>query len=135
MVENLLSPDTTISYDDFRDFPEVRLDGSFVSHVNTSGDGTLDRFVGVTVFGASDASEDSQGGAGGESNQPTVEGGLSVVAEGRLVYGPSDPIEIEQANVIGGSYDLELTRPAETSDNFSWDFLQDLDLRACDPRF
>lgn len=136
VVNNLLSPDTTIDYDDFRDFPEVRLDGALVSHVNTSGDGTLDDGVGITVFGESVAGQEpdgSPGGAGGAGS--VVDNGRPVVARGRLVYGPQDPIEVRQADVVGGSYDLELEVPTMTSDNFSWDFLQDLDLRACDGRF
>jgi hypothetical protein len=137
VVDNLLSPDTTIGYEDFRDFPEVRFQGAFVSHVNTSGDGTLDDGVGVAVFGDSAEGQDPIGSLGGAGGASVVrgEGGLALVASGRLVYGPDDPIEGEQADVVGGSNDFQLIYPAVTSDNYSWEFLQDLHLVGCDSRF
>lgn len=128
VVNNLLSPDTTIAYHDFQDFPEVLLDGSFVSHVNTSGDGTLDESVDYTIFDTSLAEE---AGLGGASGMGGADSGARILARGRLIYGPNDPIRIEQADVAGGSYDFEVNEPAGTSDNFSWEFLQDLDLREC----
>lgn len=144
VVDNLLSPDTTISYDNFQDFPEVLLDGSFVSHVNTSGDGTLDDFISYTIF---DTSLDADIGLGGQSGLGEESGlggqnGMGgattrspVLARGRLIYGPNDPIQIEQAEVVGGSYDFELIEPSASSDNFSWEFLADLDLRNCSAFF
>lgn len=152
VVENLLSPDTTIAYHNFQDFPEVLIHGSFVSHVNTSGDGTLDESVNYAIFDTSIASDEVLGGASGlggsvapeESEEPGGAVGLGgaigsggasageeVLARGRLIYGPKDPIRIEQADVVGGSYDFEVDEPTGTSDNFSWEFLADLDLRGC----
>lgn len=152
VVENLLSPDTTIAYHDFQDFPEVLLDGSFVSHVNTSGDGTLDESVNYTIFDTSREVDQGLGGArglggaggvggargvgGAAAPDGSAESGRSdasrrILASGRLIYGPKDPIRIEQADVAGGSYDFEMDEPTGTSDNFSWEFLADLDLRGC----
>jgi hypothetical protein len=130
-MENLLSPDTTIGYENFQDFPEVAFDGSFISHVNTSGDGTLDRSVNVTIYSASAQAQMSDAGGGNAG----ASGEDAPLARGKLVYGPDDPIEIDQGDVVGGSYDWVLSFPEATSDNFSWGFLQDLDLRACDARF
>jgi hypothetical protein len=131
VMENLLSPDTTIGYENFQDFPELAFDGSFISHVNTSGDGTLDRSVNVTIYSASAQAQMSDAGGGNAG----ASGEDAPLARGKLVYGPDDPIEIDQGDVVGGSYDWVLCFPEATSDNFSWGFLQDLDLRACDARF
>lgn len=128
VVDNLLSPDTTITYDDFQDFPEILLDGSLVSHVNTSGDGTLDESIRFTVFDTSLDGAPSGGGATGLGGQSSFD---RIFAEGRLIYGPDDPIRIEQADVVGGSYGLEIDSPVSASDEFSWEFLADLDLREC----
>jgi hypothetical protein len=133
VVNNLLSPDTVITYRNFRDFPEVLIDGTFVTHVNTSGDGTLDDSIRFTILGTSpeeeDTSAEARGGAGGMGGQSSL--AVPVIAEGRLIYGPQDPIEITQADVSGGSYDFELNFPFEQSDNFDWAFLEDLDMRGC----
>lgn len=140
VVDNLLSPDTTIAYHDFQDFPEVLLDGSFVSHVNTSGDGTLDESVNYTIFDTSFEAAKGLGGAsglGGSKEQSGsvgaggAESGERTLARGRLIYGPTDPIQIGRGDVVGGSYDFEVTHPSGTLDNFPWEFLADLDLREC----
>lgn len=129
VVENLLSPDTVITYDEFIDFPEVLLDGAFVTHVNTSGDGWLDQGTDFTVRGRTSAAHIegvSPAGAAGASA-----GASAIKAQGRLVYGPVDPISIEQADVIGGSYGLEFETPLVLSESYPWEFLADLDMRAC----
>lgn len=131
VMDNLLSPDTTIAYDRFQDFPEVRFDDSFVSHVNTSGDGTLDESIAVTILveEQENGSEMGLGGGMGAGGASSSEG--SLLARGRLVYGPEDPITIDQGDVVGGSYEFVLDYPKSTSDKFSWEFLQDLDLSSC----
>jgi hypothetical protein len=133
VVKNLLSPDTTITYDDLVDFPEVLLEGAFVTHVNTSGDGWLEQGVNFTIrssTGSPSVGEDDssieQGGASGQGSE-----GPSIVAEGRLIYGPDDPISIEQGDVVGGSYQLHFSQPLVQSEEYPWQFLEDLDMRAC----
>jgi len=121
ILKNILSPDTTISYESFRDFPEIELSGEFISHVNTSGDGTLDKAI---RFRVGDFNEVAPQGAGGGSAE-------RVLAEGSLKYGPEDPIKIEEANVVGGSYALSLSHPLLSEEKISWRFLQDLNLQGC----
>jgi hypothetical protein len=129
VVENLLSPDTTISSRDFQDFPEVRLDGRIVSHVSTAGDGSLEDSISFRILGATSETGPGGGGAGGAvSSDPSAR---PVLASGRLVYGPDDAIQIGQGDVVGGSYELVLTTPTSSGDIFPWQFLDDLDLRPC----
>ncbi len=128
IVENLLSPDTTITYDEFIDFPEVLLEGSFVTHVNTSGDGWLDNGIDFTIRGSTLASPES----GSEASAAGAPGlAPSTIAQGRLIYGPEDPISLEQGDVVGGSYELQINTPEPISEKYSWKFLADLDMRAC----
>lgn len=122
VVENLTSPDTTMTYASFVDFPEVEIEGAFVSHVNLSGDGSLDDSLSFRIFGGTEPGEDGAGGAGA---------GRKVLAEAELFYGRAEPIQIRQADVAGGSYDFELREPYTHEDNFGWEFLEDLDLRSC----
>ena len=128
IVENLLSPDTTITYDEFIDFPEVLLEGPFVTHVNTSGDGWLDDGIDFTIRGSP---LDSPEGKSGSSAAGAPGLGPPVIAEGRLIYGPEDPISLEQGDVVGGSYELQFNTPEQISEKYSWKFLADLDMRAC----
>ena len=133
LVENLLSPDTTITFSSFRDIPEVRLEGTFITHVDTAGDGSLDKSVTFQIGGVGDELL-SAGGAGGTDSlgvDSTGAKSLPLTARGKLIYGPQDALRLERASVVGGSYDLELDYPLSSSDNFSWDFLEDLDLRGC----
>jgi len=122
VVENLTSPDTTMSYEGFLDFPEVEIEGAFVSHVDLSGDGTLDDSLSFRIFLGEGATESGLGGASS---------GRHVVAEAELFYGRDAPIRIGQADVVGGSYDFELKTPLTSEDNFGWEFLDDLDMRSC----
>lgn len=129
VVANLLSPDTTIVFKNFSDFPEVVLSGPFVTHVDTSGDGWLDDSTNFSIRRSLSSEGAGLGGqASSLADSPTEE-----LAHGRIVYGPDDPIRIEQADVAGGSYGFELTVPFSISEEYSWEFLADLDMRACVP--
>jgi hypothetical protein len=127
---SLLSPDTRIRYASFRDFPELRLEGTFITHVhNTSGDATMDEAIDFQVIRPSSEEEtemDSSGLGGG--------GGAfaeEILVEGSLDYGSSPPIEIEGGDVVGGSYTFSLLDPEEEVDERAWTFLSDLDFRHC----
>ncbi len=126
VLEGLLSPETIISYDHLMDLPEVEIDGTFSTFVNTSGSGHLDDFIDFSIFLPGDAQTSGTAGAG-----PQGETLPQLFSEGSLHYGPEDPLEVTSGDVSGGSYRLEMRRPVEVSEIYSWEFLEDLDLRGC----
>lgn len=127
VLEGLLSPETIISYDHLMDVPEVELNGTFSTFVNTSGTGYLDDFIEFSLFLPKEV--ESEGAAGASSSDDFVP---QLHAQGELHYGPDDPLEITSADVSGGSYRLEMNRPVEVvGEIYSWEFLEDLDLRGC----
>lgn len=126
VVNGLLSPETVITYAHLRDIPEIELNGSFVTYVNTSGDGHLEDYLDFFVYDTSVPESLAAGGASGSSDSD-----FPIAVDAALQYGGEDPLQLTSGDVTGGTYHLEMREPFPLTEPYNWDFLEDLDLRGC----